>query len=228
MPLIAIKQLTKKYKSGESEMTILHALDLEIEQGETVALTGPSGAGKTTLMHLLGCLDQPTTGHYLLDGVEVSSLTKQEIAKVRNQKIGFVFQNFHLLSDLTVLENVTLPLLYGGVSQAQARQKGEELLTLVGLASHLFYYPHQLSGGQKQRVAIARALAMKPKILLADEPTGNLDSENTLHILDLFTKINAEHQTTLVVVTHTSAVARHMRRCIRLYDGKIVSDQRHE
>lgn len=225
MPTIEIKKLFKKYKNGDTEVVVLNQVDLKIEQGETIALTGPSGAGKTTLMHLLGCLDIPTSGQYILEGQEISTLTKKQLARIRNQKIGFVFQNFHLLPDLNALENVILPQIYGGIPQLQARQKGQQLLELVGLSSRLSHYPHQLSGGQKQRVAIARALVMDPKILLADEPTGNLDSENTQQILDLFTKINASQQTTLVIVTHSTEVTCYMRRCIQLRDGQIISDQ---
>jgi putative ABC transport system ATP-binding protein len=225
MSLIRTKKLTKVYQNAaESDLIVLNQVDLTIENREWVALTGPSGAGKTTLMHVLGCLDLPTSGHYFLDGQDVSSFSRKELAHIRNKQMGFVFQNFHLLNDLNALENVMLPQLYGGIREIQARHRSQELLELVGLNQRSSYYPNQLSGGQKQRVAIARALAMEPKIVLADEPTGNLDSENTKIILELFAMINQIKQTTLIMVTHEKAIAAQAQRCITVRDGQIASD----
>lgn len=186
MTLIHAKKLTKTFSNGEQTLQALDHIDLEIEQGEIVALTGASGSGKTTLMHLLGCLDTPTSGQLFLDGVEISAFSPRKLALIRNQKIGFVFQHFHLMNDLNAIENVVLPQLYGGISERKARQRASQMLEAVGLQHRQNHYPHQLSGGQKQRMAIARALAMDPPILLADEPTGNLDSENAKNIIDLF------------------------------------------
>jgi putative ABC transport system ATP-binding protein len=224
MPLIQTKKLTKIYTNGEQVLAALNSIDLEIEQGEIVALTGPSGSGKTTLMHLLGCLDFPSSGQFFLDGQEVSALTPHKLAFIRNQKIGFVFQNFHLLNDLNAIENVVLPQLYGGVAESVARKKASTLLEVVGLGHRLYHYPNQLSGGQKQRMAIARALAMDPPILLADEPTGNLDSENAHKIIDLFWEINQLKQTTIILVTHEQGIAQRAQRCITIHDGQIASD----
>lgn len=221
MVLIQTKKLTKVYQNGEASLVALNAIDLEIEKGEIVAITGPSGSGKTTLMHLLGCLDVATDGQYFIDGQEISSLSSNQLAHVRNQKIGFVFQNFHLLGDLDAVENVILPQLYGGISEKSARQKAGALLEMVGLGERLRHYPSQLSGGQRQRMAIARALAMNPPILMADEPTGNLDSENAEMIIDLFFKINHEHQTTIILVTHEEKIAMRARRRLMMRDGRL-------
>jgi ABC-type lipoprotein export system ATPase subunit len=225
MILIQTKKLSKIFKNGEASLVALNHIDLEIEKGEIVALTGPSGSGKTTLMHMLGCLDSPTSGQFFLEGQEVSSFSSKQLAFVRNQKIGFVFQNFHLLNDLNAVENVVLPQLYGGVTDKQAREKAQELLAIVGLGHRLYHHPNQLSGGQRQRMAIARALAMNPSILLADEPTGNLDSENAQLIIDLFCTINQLKQTTIVIVTHEKEIARRAPRCIMMNDGCIASDR---
>lgn len=222
--LIETKKLTKIFKNGEVSLAALNNIDLEIEKGEFVALTGPSGSGKTTLMHILGCLDSPTLGQFFLEGKEVSSFSPNQLALVRNQKIGFVFQNFHLLNDLNAMENVILPQLYGGITEKRARQKAQELLEIVGLGNRLFHHPNQLSGGQRQRMAIARALAMDPSIILADEPTGNLDSENAQMIIDLFCTINQLKQTTIIIVTHEKGIAQRAQRCITIKDGVIDSD----
>lgn len=224
MPLIETKKLTKIFKNGDTSSVVLNQIDLTIEAGEFVALTGSSGSGKTTLMHLLGCLDFPSSGDVFLDGQKVSSFSSKQLAAVRNRQIGFVFQNFHLLNDLDAVENVVLPQLYGGISEQQARGKAHELLELVGLGHRLLHYPHQLSGGQKQRIAIARALAMNPLILLADEPTGNLDSENTQMVIDLFCTINQLKKTTIIMVTHEKTIAQRAQRCVTLKDGSIASD----
>jgi putative ABC transport system ATP-binding protein len=224
MALIQTRKLTKIFKNGDNSLVALKAINLEIDAGEIVALTGPSGSGKTTLMHLLGCLDSPTSGQLLLNGENVSSLSSQQLAAVRNQQMGFIFQNFYLLNDLNAVENVVLPQLYGGISEKQARTKACELLDIVGLSARLSHYPHQLSGGQRQRMAIARALAMDPAILLADEPTGNLDSENSQLIIDLFFAINALKHTTIVIVTHEKAIAERAPRRVIMQDGQIAND----
>lgn len=224
MPLIQTKKLTKIYKNGEQILAALNNIDLEIEQGEIVALKGQSGSGKTTLMHLLGCLDFPSSGQFLLDGQEISAYSSKQLAYIRNQKLGFVFQNFHLLNDLNAVENVILPQLYGGIAENVARKKACELLEIVGLEHRIYHYPNELSGGQKQRMAIARALAMDPPILLADEPTGNLDSENAHKIIDLFWEINRLKRTTIILVTHEQGIAQRAQRCITIHDGQIASD----
>lgn len=226
MPLIQTKKLTKVFINGEQTLVALDNIDLEIEKGEIIALTGPSGSGKTTLMHLLGCLDSPSSGQFFLDGQEVSAFSSKELAHVRNQKIGFVFQNFHLLNDLNAVENVILPQLYGGIIEKTAREKACDLLEVVGLGNRLYHHPNQLSGGQKQRMAIARALAMDPPIILADEPTGNLDSENAHRIIDLFCAINQRRQTTIILVTHEQKIAQRAQRCVTIHDGRIASDIR--
>jgi putative ABC transport system ATP-binding protein len=226
MPLIQTKKLTKIFTNGEHTLVALNNINLEIEKGEIIALTGPSGSGKTTLMHLLGCLDSPSSGQFFLEGEELSAFSPKKLAFVRNQRIGFVFQSFHLLNDLNAMENVILPQLYGGIKEKVAREKACELLEVVGLGHRLNHYPHQLSGGQKQRMAIARALAMDPPILLADEPTGNLDSENAQMIIDLFCAINQLKQTTIILVTHEKGIAKRAQRCITIHDGQIASDER--
>ncbi len=223
-PLIHTKKLTKIFKNGEYSLVALNEIDLIVDKGEIVAFTGTSGSGKTTLMHLLGCLDLPTSGEFFLDSEEITNCSQKQLAFIRNQKIGFVFQNFHLLNDLNAIENVVLPQLYGGISEKEAVARAIELLTLVGLEHRLYHYPSQLSGGQKQRMAIARALAMNPPLLLADEPTGNLDSENATKIIDLFFEINQSNQTTIILVTHEPGIAKRAHRCVHIHDGQIASD----
>lgn len=225
MFIIQTKQITKVFKNGETSLIALNNIDLEIMKGEFVVLTGPSGSGKTTLMYILGCLDSLTSGQFFFEGKDISTLPSKQLAFLRNRKIGFVFQNFHLLNDLNAIENVMLPQLYGGISDKQAREKACELLDVVGLGHRLTHYPNQLSGGQKQRMAIARALTMNPPILLADEPTGNLDSENANKIIELFYKINHLSQTTIIIVTHEKEIAQRAQRCIVMNDGYIVSDR---
>jgi ABC-type lipoprotein export system ATPase subunit len=225
MPLIELHDICKVYCLDEVKVEALRGVSLSIEQGEYVALMGPSGSGKSTLMNTLGCLDRPTSGSYRLDGEEVAVMTMDGRARLRNRKIGFVFQNFNLLARTSALENVELPLLYSSrLRGSQRRDRVRELLKKVGLESRLDHHPSQLSGGQQQRVAIARALANEPPILLADEPTGNLDSRTSREVLDLFRQLNRDDGITIIVVTHDQEVARHARRAIVIRDGKVICD----
>lgn len=225
MPLIQLRDVWKIYQLGEVQVEALRGASLTIEQGEFVALIGPSGSGKSTLMNTLGCLDRPTRGSYLLAGEEVATLSRDQRARIRNQRIGFVFQNFNLLGRTTALENVELPLLYArGVPARERRRRAFEKLALVGLADRIHHHPNQLSGGQQQRVAIARALVNEPSILMGDEPTGNLDSRTSREVIDLFERLNAEQGLTVILVTHEQEVARHARRIVVLRDGQIVAD----
>ncbi len=223
--VIRISGITKTYRIGSTEVQALRGVDLDVDRGEMLAIMGASGSGKSTLMNVLGCLDSPTAGSYRLDGVRVDGLPPDALADIRNGKIGFVFQGFNLLPRTSALENVELPLLYarhGG--RRDTRAAAEEALTRVGLADRLHHEPNELSGGQQQRVAIARALVTRPAILLADEPTGNLDSITTLDVLALFQDLN-EQGITVVIVTHEHDVARHARRVVELHDGRIVRDE---
>jgi putative ABC transport system ATP-binding protein len=221
--LIELHALRRVYHMGESEVVALEELDLQIPPGEFVTIMGPSGSGKSTLMHLLGCLDRPTSGRYVLDGVEVHAMEDLELSRLRNQKVGFVFQSFNLIPQLSVSENVQLPLVYAGVRQPERRTRAHELLDAVGLRPRQAHRPNELSGGERQRVAIARALANRPKLLLADEPTGNLDSKTGLGIMRLFEKLH-QNGTTLVLVTHDPGVAEWSDRVVRMLDGRIESD----
>jgi putative ABC transport system ATP-binding protein len=225
-PVISVRDLTKTYKVGEHSVHALRSISLDIEQGEFVSVIGPSGSGKSTLMHILGCLDQPTSGQYILDGRDVSRLTDDEVSLVRNQKIGFVFQGYNLLTRTSALENVELPLLYGGanLSASERRHRAMAALTAVGLESRADHHPNQLSGGQQQRVAIARALLNHPTILLADEPTGNLDSKTSVEVMDIFQSLQRERGITIVLITHEMDVAQYGSRLISFKDGRIVSD----
>mgnify|MGYP001139030681 CR=1 FL=1 len=225
MSMIELSGVSKTYRMGEVEVHALHSLDLVIEAGEFVAIMGPSGSGKSTLLNVLGCLDVPTAGIYRLDGKEVQSLSEEELARVRNRKIGFVFQNFNLLARQTVLKNVELPMLYAGVPRRERTARAKELLAKVGLSDRIAHKPNELSGGQRQRVAIARALTMNPAVLLADEPTGNLDTKSSEEIMELFVNINAEGST-VILVTHEPDIAAYARRIIRFADGRILSDER--
>ncbi len=228
MELITIKDIHKTYFLGEVDVPVLKGVTLDIGRGEMVALMGASGSGKTTLMNLLGCLDRPTKGEYWLDGQEVSSLNPEQRADVRNRKIGFVFQSFNLLPRTSALENVMMPLDYSlhPVDEKEAHARGTRLLELVGLGHRMDHHAAQMSGGQQQRVAIARALVNRPALLLADEPTGNLDSTTTEEILQTFQKLNRDEGITIVVVTHEADVAAHCKRTVRMRDGRIEgSDQ---
>lgn len=225
MALIEIRDVHKIYHLGEVEVQALRGVSLDIEQGEFIALVGPSGSGKSTLMNTLGCLDRPTKGSYLLAGQEIVTLSGDERARVRNQRIGFVFQNFNLLARTSALENVELPMLYvRGMSMNERHQRATDLLNRVGLGDRLDHHPGQLSGGQQQRVAIARALANNPAILMCDEPTGNLDSKTSKEVIQLFRDLNAERGITVILVTHDRDVARVARRIVVLRDGLIVKD----
>lgn len=224
MSLIALEGVTKSYRTGDVQTPVLFGIDLRVEQGDYVALMGPSGSGKSTLMNVLGLLDRADDGHYHLNGQDVTAQNAAQHAEVRNKTIGFVFQSFNLLKRMNVLENVALPLLYAGVSRSRAKLRAQELLTQVGLAELGHRMPNQLSGGQQQRVAIARALVNRPPLLLADEPTGNLDTKTTEEVLAVIDQLNREQGLTVVVVTHEIDVARHAKRLVRLKDGKIVFD----
>ena len=228
-PVIEIRGLTKVYHLGEVEVRALDGVDLLVEQGEFVAIMGPSGSGKSTLMNIIGCLDRPTDGSYVLDGADVSQLSRDQRAIIRNAKIGFVFQSFNLLARTSAMENVELPLLYGDVAPAktQRRSAAKEALHRVGLAGREGNYPSQLSGGQQQRVAIARALVTDPAILLADEPTGNLDSRTSIEIMGIFQELNDDGKT-VVLITHEPDIAQHAKRIVHVRDGLIQQDERIE
>lgn len=224
MPLVELTNICKYYASGEMEVRALDGVDLTINQGEFLSILGPSGSGKSTLMNMLGCLDKPSDGDYLLAGQNVASLTANALAAIRNQKIGFVFQSFNLLEYATALDNVALPLVYGGIKAKERRQRAARLLEQVGLGDRLDHKPNQLSGGQKQRVAIARALVNDPQIILADEPTGALDSKSGAEIEALFNQLHEEGRT-LIIVTHDNALAERTKRIITIKDGKVISDR---
>ncbi|HGP6920637.1 TPA: ABC transporter ATP-binding protein, partial [Vibrio cholerae O1] len=223
-PLVELQQICKHYTSGQNVVKALDGVDLTIRHGEFLAILGPSGSGKSTLMNVLGCLDKPTAGRYQLDGHPVDSLSTQQLAAIRNQKIGFVFQSFNLLEYASALDNVALPLVYAGVKAKDRRRRATELLTRVGLADRLDHKPNQLSGGQKQRVAIARALINQPQILLADEPTGALDSKSGAEIEALFNELHREGRT-IIVVTHDNELAKRTKRIVTIRDGQVVSDE---
>ncbi len=218
--LIEMHELTRVYQLGPQEIYALRGVDLIIEQGEYVAIMGPSGSGKSTLMNIIGCLDTPSSGRYLLDGVPVETMNDDELAAVRNKKIGFIFQTFNLLARTTALQNVELPLIYAKIPRARRRELAEEALTAVGLADRMSHQPNELSGGQRQRVAIARALVNGPSLLLADEPTGNLDSQTGREILDLFRELHTRGNS-IIMVTHEDDVAREARRVIHIRDGRV-------
>ena len=223
--VIKIRNITRDFPLGNEVVKVLKGIDLDIEKGEYVALMGPSGSGKSTLMNLLGCLDTPTSGSYFLNGNDVSNMSDDELAEIRNKEIGFVFQTFNLLPRTTALENVALPMVYAGISKSNRKIRAEKVLADVGLADRMDHKPNQLSGGQRQRVAVGRALINNPSIILADEPTGNLDSVTSLEILMLFDEIHKQGNT-VIVVTHEEEVAEHAHRVIRLLDGMVESDIR--
>jgi len=225
-PVIEIRNVEKIYQMGETEVRALRGVSLSIEQGEFVAVMGASGSGKSTMMNILGCLDRPSSGGYFLDGLDVSRLDRDELAEVRNAKIGFVFQSFNLLSRTSAIENVELPLIYGdeALTTKQRHARAKESLARVGLSGRESHYPSQLSGGQQQRVAIARALIHDPAIILADEPTGNLDSATSIEIMALFQELNDSGKT-VILITHESDIASHAKRAVHMLDGNIVRDE---
>lgn len=222
-PLIKIRQIVRNFELGHETVYVLKGIDLEINKGEYVALMGPSGSGKSTLMNILGCLDTPTSGSYILNNKDVSQMHDDELADIRNKEIGFVFQTFNLLPRTTALNNVALPMIYAGYSKTERAERAAQVLTQVNLADRMDHQPNQLSGGQRQRVAIARALVNKPSIILADEPTGNLDSKTSVEIMKLFGEIHAQGNT-VILVTHEEEIAAYANRVIRLRDGMIESD----
>jgi putative ABC transport system ATP-binding protein len=226
MPLIEAHDISKIYRLGDIELKALDSVSLMIEKGEFVAIMGPSGSGKSTFMNILGCLDKPSGGRYLLDNIEVSSLSRDELAAIRNKKIGFVFQGFNLLPRTSAIENVELPLLYNGIPVQERTAHAVKALKSVGLEGWGDHQPNQLSGGQQQRVAIARALVNNAPIILADEPTGNLDSKTSAEIMELFAGLNTESNITVILVTHENDIAAYSRRIIRFLDGRIVSDEK--
>jgi putative ABC transport system ATP-binding protein len=226
-PILQVRDLVKTYKVGDHVVRALRGADMDVQPGEFVAITGPSGSGKSTLMHILGCLDRPTSGQYILDGQDVSRMSKDELAIVRNRKIGFVFQGFNLLSRTTALDNVELPLLYNNtlkLKTSERHQRALDSLKSVGLGERYDHFPNQLSGGQQQRVAIARALVTRPTILLADEPTGNLDTRTSIEVMDIFQTLNKERGITILLITHEMDIAEYGTRFVRFRDGKIQTD----
>jgi putative ABC transport system ATP-binding protein len=227
VPVISVRGLVKTFTLGEVEVRALRGISVDVMAGEFIAVTGPSGSGKSTLMHILGCLDRPTAGQYLLDGQDVSRLSKDALAEVRNRKIGFVFQGFNLLARTTALDNVELPLLYGesGLRTSARHARAREALAIVGLTERADHRPNQLSGGQQQRVAIARALITRPSIVLADEPTGNLDTRTSIEIMGVFQRLNVDRGITILLITHEHDIAEYATRIITCRDGQIVSDR---
>jgi putative ABC transport system ATP-binding protein len=224
VPTIRLENIHKTYDLGEIQVHALRGISLEIHPGEFVAVMGSSGSGKSTLMNIIGCLDKPTRGQYYLDGKDVSGLSKNELAKIRSHKIGFVFQQFNLLSRTSALENVELPTIYAGTPVAERERRAQDALNRVGLAQRSGHFPSQLSGGQQQRVAIARALVNKPSLLLADEPTGNLDSRTSIEIMEILQKLNDEEGLTVVIVTHEADIAQFAKRALEFRDGKMKKD----
>jgi putative ABC transport system ATP-binding protein len=229
MHVISVRDLVKTYVVGEVTVRALRGANMDVDAGEFIAVTGPSGSGKSTLMHILGCLDRPTSGQYFLEGKDVSRMSKDELAAVRNRKIGFVFQGFNLLSRTSALDNVELPLLYNGGSRmktAERHKRAMDALNAVNLGDRAHHYPNQLSGGQQQRVAIARALINQPSIILADEPTGNLDTRTSVEVMGIFHRLNVERGITIVLITHEMDIAEYGTRLVRFRDGRIQVDQK--
>lgn len=224
--MIHLEHIVKRfYENQENELEILHGIDLDIQEGEFVSIVGESGSGKTTLMNIIGILDRPTEGEYILDGISIADARDQELSHIRNQKIGFVFQTYNLISRTSALKNVELPMLYAGIPKKERRERAEELLELVGMADRMSHKPDELSGGQKQRVAIARAIANDPAIILADEPTGALDSATGRTIMDIFHRLNEEQGKTIVLITHSKELAEETGRILTIQDGQIVAER---
>ena len=224
--VIRIDHVSKTYQTGDILVHALRNLSLSIHRGEFVAIMGPSGSGKSTLMNVIGCLDRPTKGKYFLEGADISTMGKAALADIRNKRVGFVFQSFNLVSRTSALENVELPLLYAGVSGGERKRRAQEALTIVGLSDRMRNMPNQLSGGQQQRVALARALVNNPSIILADEPTGALDSRTSVEVMEIFQRLNRERKLTVIIVTHEPDIALYAERVITVRDGKIASDER--
>lgn len=224
--MIHLEHIVKRfYENQENELEILHGIDLDIQEGEFVSIVGESGSGKTTLMNMIGILDRPSEGEYILDGISIADARDQELSHIRNQKIGFVFQTYNLISRTSALKNVELPMLYAGIPKKERRERAEELLELVGMADRMSHKPDELSGGQKQRVAIARAIANDPAIILADEPTGALDSATGRTIMDIFHRLNEEQGKTIVLITHSKELAEETGRILTIQDGQIVAER---
>ncbi|MBR5496048.1 MAG: ABC transporter ATP-binding protein [Oscillospiraceae bacterium] len=225
--LIQMRNIVKRFYIGKpNELEILHGIDLDVKEGEFVSIVGQSGSGKSTLMNLIGALDKPTSGEYILDGVDIQKADDTELSSIRNKKIGFVFQNFNLISRTNALKNVELPMLYSGMSQKQRTQRAKELLDMVGMADRMYHMPNELSGGQKQRVAIARAMANNPAIILADEPTGALDSATGRLVMDLFHKLNKEQGKTIVLITHNVELSKETGRILTMSDGVLLGSEK--
>ncbi|PIP07859.1 MAG: macrolide ABC transporter ATP-binding protein [Syntrophobacterales bacterium CG_4_8_14_3_um_filter_49_14] len=225
MALIEAHEITKVYRLGDIDLTALNRVSVMLEKGEFAAVMGPSGSGKSSFMNILGCLDKPTSGQYFLEGINIGNLVRDELAGIRNKKIGFVFQGFNLLPRASALENVELPMLYNGIPSRERKKRAVMALRSVGLEGRENHHPNQLSGGQQQRVAIARALVNNAPIILADEPTGNLDTKTSAEIMELFVKLNVESNITVIIVTHEADIAAYGRRIIRFLDGRIISDE---
>jgi putative ABC transport system ATP-binding protein len=225
MPVIELQNITKVYQMGEVEVRALRDVSLQIEEGEIIAVMGPSGSGKSTMMNIVGCLDQPTSGAYFIEGRDVSQLGDDQLAQIRNRKIGFVFQTFNLLARTSALENVMLPLIYAGVGMADRKKRAEEALISVGLSERVTHSPNELSGGQQQRVAIARALVNNPAIILADEPTGNLDSKSGVEVMAILQWLNKYKGITVTLVTHDPVIAQHAQRIVHIHDGRITRSE---
>jgi len=224
MSFIEVRELTKIYQLGDIEVRALNDVSVGVEQGEFIAIMGPSGSGKSTFMHILGCLDTPTSGQYFLEGEDIGTLGRDELARIRNQKLGFVFQGFNLLPRTSALENVELPMLYRGIASKERKERAMIALKAVGLEDRWDHQPNQLSGGQQQRVALARALVNQAPLILADEPTGNLDTKTSAEIMEIFVKLNSESNITLILVTHESDIAAYSQRIIKFLDGSIMGD----